>query len=122
MRAARRSLDTRWAFVAVVLVGVSVLLGGLARRFDTFPLDRRLGAWINGWGDWYEPVATLTNEYDIFLSVAAALAGMLLLARQRSWGAALLFPLAGLLRLALGELKGLVDRLGRWASTCATWW
>ena len=81
---AGRWLDMRWARVAAVFGAASIVLGWLAAQFDTFPLDEPISRWINRWGDWYEPVGTLTNDHVILLAFVAALLAMGMLAARRS--------------------------------------
>ncbi len=105
-----RWLDMRWARVAAVFGAASIVLGWLAAQFDTFPLDESTSRRINRWGDWYEPIGTLTNDHVILLAFVAALLAMGMLAARGSWSGALLFPLVATLRVLLSELKAMVGR------------
>jgi membrane-associated phospholipid phosphatase len=101
---------SRWALATIALSVVSVALGLLAANFDTFPLDRSVTAWFYDIGGWYEPLAQLTNRYDVVLAAAAGVAGVGLLLTRSELTAATLFPLAAGGRLLLGAGKAAVER------------
>jgi membrane-associated phospholipid phosphatase len=90
-----------------MLAGV---LGALAARYPTFPLDREVTGWVYDLGGWYEPLATLTNHYDIALAVLAGVGGCVVLLARREFDSALLFPAAAGVRQLLSIAKAAVER------------
>jgi membrane-associated phospholipid phosphatase len=94
----------------IMLTGVGAVLGVLAAHFDTFPLDRSVTTWSYDIGDWYEPLAQLTNRYDAILAAAAGMAGVGRLLARGDVATALLFPLAAAARSLLDVPKAAVDR------------
>jgi undecaprenyl-diphosphatase len=102
--------DARWATAALILALASTILGLLAARSDTFPLDEPVTEWFNDLGGWYEPVGDFFNEHNDMLAFSAGGLGVAILLLQRFWAEALLFPLAGLLRPLLNVPKAIVDR------------
>ena len=101
---------SRWALATIALSVVSVALGLLAANFDTFPLDRSVTAWFYDIGGWYEPLAQLTNRYDVVLAAAIGVAGSGVLLTRGDVATASLFPLAAGGRLLIGAAKDAVDR------------
>lgn len=106
----RRLLDGRAAATTCVLLAVALALSLAAARADSFPGDRGLARAINGVGDWYEPVANLTNAAPALLAVAAALAAAVLVWRRGHRDAVLVCVLVVLTRWPLSVLKPLIDR------------
>jgi undecaprenyl-diphosphatase len=100
----------RWATAALILALASTVLGLLAARFDTFPLDESVTEWFNDLGSWYEPIGDFFNEHNDVLTFSAGGLGVVILVVQRYWAEALLFPLAGVLRPLLNIPKAMVDR------------
>lgn len=106
----RRWFDDRYALAAVALAAPAAVLGVLASRYETFPLDKRVAAAARDLGPGFEPVATLFNEYQTVATIVAFVVAVVVLALRHQVNAALLFAFAGLLRPSLNVLKATVDR------------
>lgn len=109
-RRSPRVLDRRAAGIAAALLAAALALSVAAARADTFPGDRPLARALNGLGDWYAPVASLTNAAPELLAGAVALAAAVLAWRRGARDAALVCVLAVLVRLPLNVLKPLIGR------------
>ncbi len=103
-------LDGRAAAIACVLLAVALALSVAAARADNFPGDEPLARAINGVGDWYEPIANLTNAAPELLAGAAALAAAAVAWRRGHPDAVLVCVLVVLARWPLTVLKPLIDR------------
>lgn len=110
MPRASRWIDLPYAAAALALGVVSVALGALARRHDTFPGDHEVAAAARGLGDLFEPVAYAFNELDAVITVGmiGAIGGTLLW-RRRFEAVATVVALAAL-HPFLNQAKALVDR------------
>ncbi len=106
----RRWFDDRYALAAVALAAPAAVLGFLASRYETFPLDRRVAAAARDLGPGFEPVATLFNEFDAVAAIMSYIVAAVILVLLHRVNAALLFAFAGLLRPSLNALKAIVDR------------
>ena len=103
-------IDRRYALAAAALLLPSAVLGVLAHRYDTFPLDVAVMARAQALGSGYQPIAEVFNEYNWLITMAAFALGAGTLLLRRRPDAALLFLLAAGLRPYLNQLKEYVGR------------
>lgn len=105
-----RWIDLPYAAAAVALGGASVVLGALARQYDTFVGDREVAAGARGLGGFFEPVAYTFNELNAFIAIG--MIGMIgggLIWRRRLEAAAIVAAVVAL-RPLLNLAKDLVGR------------
>jgi membrane-associated phospholipid phosphatase len=105
-----RSIHVPFGVAAAVLGLVSVVLGALAKHYDTFVGDEAVNATVRKLGTRYEPIAYTFNELDGFIAIGVIgmVSGGLLWRRQLE--AAALVAAVVMLRPVLNMLKPLVDR------------
>ena len=93
-----------------MLAVVGVVLGVLARAYDTFPLDVAVMEWVQTIGPGYAPVAEVTNEGNAIIALSLFAVGAGALLRRGRPDAALVFLIVAGMRPYLNELKEYVDR------------
>ena len=103
-------IDQRYALATVALGSASAVMGLLAHRHDTFPLDTKAMEQVQRIGSRYEPIAEVFNEFNWLIAMTAFAVGAIVLLVRRRPDGTLIFILAAGLRPYLNEFKALVDR------------
>jgi len=105
-----RWVDVRYAMTAGFLGVLSVLLGVLASKYDTFPTDTVVNAAVRRLGIGFEPIAYTFNELVVYIAVGVIGIVTAALAARRQWRAVAVVAAVMALRPVLNVPKALVGR------------